>query len=141
MILYVDTSALIKRYVEEEGSERVNTLWDGATGIATSVVAFAEMLAALNRKRREGVLSTAEYTRTATAFKGDYGRVILVPVSAGLNERIELLARKYALRGFDAIHLASALVIRNNGRVETGFACYDRMLNEAALKEGFPEIL
>jgi predicted nucleic acid-binding protein len=141
MMLYVDTSALIKRYVEEDGSDRVNALWNGATGIATSVVAFAEMIAALNRKRREGVLSAAEYTRTATAFKNDYRRVILVPVSAGLNERIETLARKHALRGFDAIHLASALVIRNSGKVETGFACCDRMLNEAAGKEGFQAIL
>lgn len=141
MMLYVDTSALIKRYVDEDGSERVNMLWDEATGIATSVVAFAEMIAALNRKKREGVLSAAEYTRTASAFKSDYRRVILVPVNAGLNERIETLARKHALRGFDAIHLASALVIRNSGRVETGFACYDRMLNEAAGKEGFQAIL
>lgn len=141
MMLYVDTSALIKRYVEEDGSGRVNELWDGSAGIATSVVAFAEMIAALNRKRRESVLSTAEYTRTAAAFKSDYRRLVLVPVSAGLNERIEMLTRKHTLRGFEAIHLASALVIRNNGKVETGFACYDRILNEAALNEGFPAIL
>jgi len=127
--------------VEEDGFGRVNELWDGATGIATSVVAFAEMIAALNRKRWEGVLSTAEYTGTATAFKSDYRRLVLVPIGAGLNERIETLARKHTLRGFDVIHLASALVIRNNGKVETGFACYDRILNEAALKEGFPAIL
>jgi predicted nucleic acid-binding protein len=141
MMLYVDTSALIKRYVEEDGSGRVNELWDGAKGIATSVVAFAEMIAALNRKLREGVLSARDYTRTVASFKGDYRKIILVPVSEGLNERIEVLARKHALRGFDAIHLASALVIRNAGKVGTGFACYDRLLNEAALKEGFPAIL
>jgi predicted nucleic acid-binding protein len=58
-----------------------------------------------------------------------------------LNERIESLARKHALRGFDAIHLASALVIRSNGKVDAGFVCYDRTLNEAAMKEGFPAIL
>jgi predicted nucleic acid-binding protein len=141
MMLYLDTSALIKRYVDEDGSGRVNELWDGATGIATSVVAFAEMIAALNRKLREGVLSAREYSRTAASFKSDHHRIILVPISAGLNERIEMLARKYALRGFDAIHLASALVIRSNGKVETGFACYDRTLNDAAMKEGFPAIL
>jgi predicted nucleic acid-binding protein len=141
MMLYLDTSALIKRYVDEEGSGRVNELWDGATGLATSVVAFAEMIAALNRKQREGVLSAREYARTATSFKNDYRRFILIPVSSGLNERIETLARKHALRGFDAIHLASAFVIRNNGKVETGFACYDRALNEAAWREGFPKIL
>ena len=141
MMLYLDTSALIKRYVDEDGSGRVNELWDGATGIATSVVAFAEMIAALNRKLREGVLAAREYSRTASSFKSDYRSIILVPVSAGLNERIETLVRKHALRGFDAIHLASALVIRNNGKMETNFACYDRVLNEAAWKEGFPAIL
>jgi predicted nucleic acid-binding protein len=141
MMLYMDTSALIKRYVDEDGSGRVNELWDGAKGIATSVVAFAEMIAGLNRKLREGVLSAREYSRTAASFKSDYRRFILVPVSEGLNERIEILARKHALRGFDAIHLASALVIRNNGKTATGFACYDRTLNHAAMKEGFPAIL
>lgn len=141
MMLYLDTSALIKRYVDEDGSGRVNELWDGAAGIATSVVAFAEMIAALNRKLREGVLSAREYSRTATSFKGDYRRIILVPISVGFDERIETLARKHALRGFDAIHLASALVIRGKGRVETAFACYDRTLYQAGLKEGFPEIL
>lgn len=141
MMLYVDTSALIKRYVDEDGSVRVHELWDQATGIATSVVAFAEMMATLNRKLREGVLSTREFSRTAASFKSDYRRFILIPVTDVLNGRIEVLARKYSLRGFDAIHLASALVIRNKGTIETGFACYDRTLNEAAVHEGFPPIM
>ena len=141
MMLYVDTSALIKRYVDEDGSDRVNALWDGATGIATSVVAFAETIATLNRKLREGVLSNREYSRTVMSFKSDYRRVILVSINAGLNERIETLARNHVLRGFDAIHLASALVIQNKGKMETGFACYDRALNEAAVKEGLPAVI
>jgi predicted nucleic acid-binding protein len=141
MMLYVDTSALIKRYVDEDGSGRVNALWDGATGIASSAVAFAETIATLNRKLREGVLSNREYSRTVTSFKSDYRRIILVPVSEELNERIETLARNHVLRGFDAIHLASALVIHNNGKMETGFACYDRALNEAAAKEGLTAVI
>ena len=122
MILYCDTSALIKRYVEEEGSGRVNELWDAAEGIATSVVAFAETVAALNRKRRDGVLTAREFARTMTAWKRDYDNFILVPVDGSLNERIELLTRAHPLRGFDAIHLASALVIRSDGRIATRFA-------------------
>jgi len=136
MILYCDTSALIKRYVEEEGSGRVNELWDAAEGIATSVVAFAEAVAALNRKKREGILTPREYARTVASWKRDYESFILVPVDGSLNERIELLARSYPLRGFDAIHLASALLIRSGGKVATSVACFDRALNEAAASEG-----
>ena len=46
MILYLDTSALVKRYVEEEGTELVDKLWESAEAVTTSVVAFAEALAA-----------------------------------------------------------------------------------------------
>jgi predicted nucleic acid-binding protein len=136
MILYCDTSALIKRYVEEAGSGRVNELWDAAEGIATSVVAFAETVAALNRKRRDGVLTAREFARTMAAWKRDYDNIILVPVDGSLNERIEHLARTHPLRGFDAIHLASALVIRSGGKIATRFACFDRTLNNAATSEG-----
>jgi len=136
MILYCDTSALIKRYVDEEGSARVNDLWDGSSAIATSVVAFAETLAALNRKRRENILVGKDYTRTAAQFKNDFSHCILVPVTSALNAAIETLVRAYPLRGFDAIHLASALVIRNADKSQMLFACFDRTLNSAAASEG-----
>lgn len=136
MILYCDTSALIKRYVEEEGSVLVNELWDGSSGIATSVVAFAETLAALNRKRREGVLGGNDFARTAAEFKKDYAHFILVPINSALNASIESLMRRYTLRGFDAIHLASALVVRHADRTRFTFACFDRTLNTAAASEG-----
>ena len=53
MILYCDTSALIKRYVEENGTEYVDALWDDCWGVATSVEAFAEAMSAFGRKLRE----------------------------------------------------------------------------------------
>ena len=57
MILYCDTSALIKRYVEEKGTERVDALWEDCQGVSTSVVAFAEAMSAFSRRLREGLLS------------------------------------------------------------------------------------
>ncbi len=67
MILYCDTSALIKRYVEEDRSDEVDGLWEEAVVVVTSIVAFAETMATFRRKYREGVLS--EVGETGTSIK------------------------------------------------------------------------
>jgi len=136
VILYCDTSALIKRYVEEEGSDDVDHVWSDSLGIATSVVAFAETLAAFSRKLREGVLTEKEYSAALKIFKADFYSLILVSITPGLNAMIERLVRGHTLRGFDAIHLSSALIIKGSGSIPVQFACFDRHLNDAALKEG-----
>lgn len=137
MILYCDTSALIKRYVEEDRSDEVDDLWKEAVEVATSAVAFAEGTAAFCRKFREGIFSKAEYIQTITEFKNEYLRLILVPITPELNQIIEELLLKYPLRGFDAIHLASALLINRDTHLVTIFACFDHALNKAAKEEGF----
>jgi len=136
VILYCDTSALIKRYVEEQGTDAMDSLWLASLRIATSVVAFAETAATFSRKLREGILTEKEYAVALKTFKADFDSFILVTVTPSLNEEIERLVREYPLRGFDAIHLSSALMIKTSGNVPVQFACFDRPLNEAALKEG-----
>lgn len=141
MILYCDTSALIKRYVEEDGTEDVDRLWDESSAIATSIIAFAETISALSRRRCEGVLSDREYAETVAAFKRDFSSYILVPVNQSLNYSIEGLLSRHSLRGFDAIHLASAVIfagLKNNG---VRFACFDRTLNRAAAEEGLAVVI
>lgn len=135
MILYCDTSALVKRYVEESGSNEVDALWENALEIATSVLAFAETFATFSRKFREGVLAEVEYMETIKVFKEDYTRFILVPVSLELNQIIEDLLLKYSLRGFDSIHLASALLLGKKSNLITKFACFDQALNRVAVQE------
>jgi predicted nucleic acid-binding protein len=135
VILYCDTSALIKRYVEEEGTEIVDRLWAASLGIATSAVAFAETAATFSRKLREGILTEREYVTTLKMFKTDFDSFILVSITPMLNSLIERLVMEYPLRGFDAIHLSSALMIKGSGSLPIHFACFDHTLNEAALKE------
>lgn len=136
MILYCDTSALVKRYVDESGSERVNELWDSASAVATSAVAFAEAISAFSRKCREGVLSDKEYKKILGKFKKDYEQLILVPLNKELNMSIEAVLQRYPLRGFDAIHLASALVFLHSDMPKLIFACFDSSLNRSAINEG-----
>lgn len=135
MILYYDTSALIKRYVEEDGTEAVDSLWSASPDRATSVVAFAEAVAAFSRKFREGVLTEKEYTDTLRLFRADFDTLILMSVSTALNPVIERLVQRYPLRGFDVIHLSSAIALSNSSGWPVQFACFDHALNEAALSE------
>lgn len=136
MIIYCDTSALIKRYVFEEGTKEVDALWEESFSIATSVVAFAETMSAFSRKLREGVFSTKEFREAASDFKEDFHSLILISVDHRLNQSIESLLMRHPLRGFDAIHLASALVFKELKNSDIRFVCFDRSLNEAALLEG-----
>ena len=136
MILYCDTSALIKRYVEENRSDEVDGLWEEAVGVVTSTVAFAETVSTFRRKYREGVLSEIGYIQTVAEFKSEYPRLILVPISSELNRIIEEVLLEHPLRGFDAIHLGSALLIDKGSHLATRFACFDDVLNKAAEEEG-----
>jgi predicted nucleic acid-binding protein len=136
VILYLDTSALVKRYVEEDGSERVDSLWEEAAEVVTSTVAFAEGMSAFCRKWREGVISETDCFQTIAEFKSEYLRFALVPITPESNRIVEGLLLKYPLRGFDAIHLASALLIRREADFDVTFACFDAALSGAAKGEG-----
>lgn len=136
MILYCDTSALIKRYVEEEGTEYVDSLWDDASIVVTSVVAYAEIITAFSKKLTEGVLSVKEYNNIVLKFKEDYEQLILVPVSMDLNKLIEELIKRHPIRWGEAIHLASALIFVTSESPKPVFACFDSILNQAAIEEG-----
>ena len=59
-----------------------------------------------------------------------------MPINNDLNALIEDLAARHPLRGFDAIHLASAITFTQSENVEMVFACFDDTLNQSALKEG-----
>ena len=135
MIAYLDTSALVKLYVEEEGSALVHEAVKGAEESLTSVVAYPEARAALARARRERVLTPADYRATVDALDADWGALGVVQAEEGLARRAGLLAEKHALRGFDAIHLASGLA-SIGGADGAVFICFDGRLAQGARREG-----
>ncbi len=112
MILYVDTSALVKLYTVEEGREVVERAVEEAELVATSIVAYAEARAALARKRREGMFSAEEHREAVDALNEDWETFEKPEVTEDLARAAGGLAEEHELRGFDAIHLASALLIR-----------------------------
>ena len=136
MIAYMDTSAMVKLYLSEPGSEASIRLWRESQRIAVSAVGYAELVAAFQRKRREGIVSREGLTRAIRSFKSDWESVQVVPLSPQLNRRIDRLVADHPLRGFDAIHLASALAIRDAVGEEFLLVSADRRLLDAAQKEG-----
>ena len=136
MILYLDSSALVKRYVEEEGTDKVDALWDKATDVVTSTVALAECLSAFCRRRREGLFSEVQCLKTISEFKAEYTSFVLVPITPELNRIVEEVLLRHPLRGSDAIHLASALLVDRAVDFHVTFACFDTALNRAAREEG-----
>ena len=135
MIAYLDTSSLVKLYVEEDGSPLIRELVGRAELVATSVVAYAEARAALARQRREGGLTSAGYDRARDDFERDWPRYLTVEVSEAVYRSAGDLAEKHHLRGFDSLHLASYLSLYRDGAREIRFSAFDEALNRAARKE------
>lgn len=133
MTLYLDTSSLVKLYVTEVGSDVVLQLVDQATVVATSIVAYAETRATLARLRRSGDLSVARFASAKSEFETQWAAYLVLDATAPLSREAGEFAERYALRGFDALHLASfAEVARRAGPRDTRFSSFDDRLNKAA---------
>ena len=135
MMLYLDTSALVKLYVDEPISGELTSAVDEAEAVATSLLAYAELRAAFARARREARLSAQAYRHVVEAFVKDWTRYIAVQVTDRLVKDAGDLAAQRALRGYDALHLASALSLREQVSSSVIFLAFDRELTVAAKRE------
>ena len=136
MILYMDTSALLKKYFKEPGSAEVISKWKEADGIVISSIAYAETVASIHRKKREVNRRTERFRTVLNSFQKDWKSFIRVEVNDNLIEIIDKIVAEHPLRGFDAIHLASALIAYERLSEDFLFACFDRKLIHAAHMEG-----
>lgn len=132
---YLDTSALIKRFVAEKGSPLVQTLVKRKGPIATAKIAYAEVYAGLTRKLREGHLSDAQYALACRQFEADWQAYIRVELHDDTLFLARDLIRRHPLKGFDAIHLASAVSLKNALGEDITFAAADERLLRAAEAE------
>ena len=126
----------MKLYVREAGTDETRARLDGATMVASSRVAYPEARAALARRQREGAITRGALARTVSALDRDLGRFVVIELSAKVARRAGELAERRALRGFDAIHLASALELEELTGAAPSFCCFDDRLREAASTEG-----
>ena len=136
MILYLDTSALVKLYVREADSVAVRTLARRAEAVATSDVAYPESRAGFARLFREGGTTRRQHERRVMQLNQDWEHYLRVELIPETTRHAGELAEIYALRGFDAIHLASALWLSGRAPKPVLFSAFDQRLRKAAIRAG-----
>ena len=133
MILYLDTSSLVKLYVEEAHATKVREWVEEAELIATCRVAHPETISALDRRFRSGDFSKQDYELLIDGFAKDWLNFVVLDFD---EMEVGRLVRKYGLRGFDAVHLSSAIMMRRDDGLALFFSSLDEKLNKAARAEG-----
>lgn len=144
MILYLDASALVKRYVFEPGTDQVRQAIDNAEVIGTATISRAEVAAALAKSARVGLLSRENALLAHHTFRQDWPDLIRLPVSEWVLDRAADLAWAHGLRGYDAVQLAAAVSWREALETPVYFATFDRQLWIAASRSpltAFPDDL
>jgi hypothetical protein len=131
-MLYLDTSAVLKLYLSESGALSFRrTVETHAPWLFTSRVTYVETLAGLARARREDRITNRSHQQKERQFALDWLAFHVVELTEEVLEPCSRVIAAHALRGFDAIHLCSALWARGSA-----FACFDERLREAARAEG-----
>jgi predicted nucleic acid-binding protein len=136
MILYLDASALVKRYVAELGSPQVSAAIAGAEMIATVIISRAEIAAALAKAVRIGRLTHENALTSLQVFRREWRDVIRVQVTEIVVARADNLAWEHNLRGYDAVHLAAATLWQDAIGEAVTMATFDRQLWAAAYQIG-----
>lgn len=133
LTLFLDTSALIKLYALETGSEQVHDQVAAAGEVAVALITYAEGRAALAALRRAKRLGATAHRQAKLAWDADWAGFCKVPLTEALCQEAGGLAEQFALRGFDSIQLASfAQVARGVGAAAITFCSFDQRLNAAA---------
>ncbi|MGH7268690.1 MAG: type II toxin-antitoxin system VapC family toxin [Candidatus Rokuibacteriota bacterium] len=136
MRIYLDTSVLVKLYVEEPGSDAIRRAVQEASLVATSAIAYVEARAAFVRRRHEGELAAGGYRRIVEAFDEDWERYVVVSITDSLIRAGARMAETHRLRAYDAVHLASAASLHERLAEAWAFASWDEKLERAARREG-----
>ena len=134
-MIYFDTSALAKKYVVEAGSEKVMRLMTETSILATSKLAYPEMLSALARRSRSGDIPHARFKELLTQFEADWNCILIIDFHDELLDSIRRLIGKYFLKAADSIHLASALWLKQSVKENITFVASDESLLSAARAE------
>ena len=132
MILYLDASALVKRYIQENASQDVDAWIEAADMAVTGLITRVEVAAAIARAGRMKLITTDETLAALRQFRSEWESFHRLPVTENTVARGDTLAVEHNLRGYDAIHLACALIWQETlGRPVT-LASFDGQLIEAA---------
>jgi predicted nucleic acid-binding protein len=132
VILFCDTSALVKLYVAEAYSEEVLDLYKKASLVVVSRVTYAEAMAGLSRRSRESPVDRIKIEALKETLKKDWPAFGIVELTQSIVELAATYADLFALRGFDSIQLASAKALQMKATDPVHFSCFDQRLAQAS---------
>lgn len=135
-VVYLDASALVKRYVAEEGTEAVQALLARAEVMGTVAITQVEVAAALAKAVRMELLTRDEAASALEAFREDWQALERLQVTELVLSRAADLAWERGLRAYDATHLAAALIWQEMLGEPVTMATFDRELWEASRVSG-----
>jgi predicted nucleic acid-binding protein len=134
-VTYLDTSALVKRFVSEPGSSEIQSLLTEGEPVASATIAYVELYSGLTRRHREGGLSHGQYRLACRRVERDWMALVKVELGAEILSSARGLIQRHGLRAFDAIHLASALGLQAAANEPVTFVAADQRLLRAATGE------
>lgn len=144
-LCFLDSSALVKRYIQETGSAWTRTLTNPASGhrLYVARITGPEMVAAITRRQRRGETTPADAAAALAAFRADFAAALFaLDITATVIARAMDLAEQHGLRGYDAVQLAAAwqlrALCRAAGTPDPLLMAADGDLNRAAIADGFP---
>ena len=131
MLVFFDTSAFVKRYINESGTDKVLEWCDKATEIGLSGIVLPEIISALCRLRREERITGLQYQQLKASLMADIEDAALCDLAPAVLAQSILSLENNVLRGMDAIHVGSAVVLKADV-----FVSSDKRQCEAAVRAG-----
>jgi len=136
-VLYLDATALVKRYVPEPGRHWLERRLRSERLLHSSAISYAETHAALARRFREGDLKRRDFTEARNRFEVDWLELQEIAVDNETLAPVAQIVERVPLRGMDAIHLAAALWLQRKFGSNTLLVASDTRLLQAAQQFGF----
>jgi predicted nucleic acid-binding protein len=131
-MIYLDSSALVKRYTKEVGTDFVKSILATDGLITTSKLTYPEILSALMRKVRSGEIKKKTFNGIVDKFDKDWEHILVLDFHNDLLPIVKTLIEKHPLKAADAIHLSSALWLKLSSKVDVTFVASDSNLLKAA---------
>ena len=143
MLFYLDSSAWVKRYFRELGSDWINQSFEQEVLLGGSTLGLIEVMATSARKRAAGAIDAVRFQQIERDLRDDWNGMFQIELTSGVVQRSLELARTVGLRGADSVHLASAVILRDDLALDAEsftFVASDLELKAAAIKAGLAVI-
>jgi predicted nucleic acid-binding protein len=117
-VYFCDSSAIVKCYVQEQGSAWMVALLDAATAhhLYLARITGVEVIAAMRRRAHRGDIAATDLVAALAQFRQDFAALYrIIEITPALITRAMALAETYAMRGYDAVQLAAAVEVHARG--------------------------